>query len=507
MKKLQMHSALQQVQVSSGSTRRCCQKKCCGCGIVSPQIPPDESVYDFYFQPTAFVVIDPLDVVTDPTSPDFGIPVALVEAGKFFFRAIPLLKVNVPAPDGTLIRNRSSAFVICTQPIDEYYHLLGNNLAERLATVNRWADWAVSNMYQPFGFTIALGPIATTDEPASVEKADFVVEILKRSATDFSIFVTIKTSDGESLFYGNMETAALAWQGFANLPLAPNDIFPPPAAFCALGNVPPGTPWNPSCYGSSDGSYNVFRGGQKITLQTGGKAFSFATVNTASFVYPAVSVGDLATREAAFKAALLPAYEVVDDTGQSIQQELSDTGFVYLGQDDTFWSFVNYAPIPGGPNVVSTGELIEALSGVPFGQTGTVTACAYLTQWNRETLEQSGNILSIGLRGLMIGPGEDVRTAFRVQQGQCGQGVPVGIQQLLFYSGVCGTGADSVYLPSDTTIDQYVRLCEDMSKLSNRLGKGLTNRFYLYSGLKLGDCGQGPPGTGLPPTPVMNPEF
>ena len=62
-----------------------------------------------------------------------------------------------------------------------------------------------------------------------------------------------------------------------------------------------------------------------------------------------------------------------------------------------------------------------------------------------------------------------------------------GIDALLAYSSVCGTGLDTVPLPGDVTEEQLARMIGDVASLAVKWHKPLTARLQPVKGKKAGE--------------------
>ena len=76
---------------------------------------------------------------------------------------------------------------------------------------------------------------------------------------------------------------------------------------------------------------------------------------------------------------------------------------------------------------------------------------------------------------------EDRRLAQRAAEGR------FGVQDLLLYSSVCGTGLDVVPLPGASETSVLAGLILDMAVLATRLGKPLGARLLPIPGKRAGD--------------------
>jgi uncharacterized protein (UPF0210 family) len=75
---------------------------------------------------------------------------------------------------------------------------------------------------------------------------------------------------------------------------------------------------------------------------------------------------------------------------------------------------------------------------------------------------------------------EDPVLARRATEGR------YGVQDLLLYSSVCGTGLDVVPLPGDTPVEVLARIIRDVATLSARLRKPLSARLFPIPGKAAG---------------------
>ena len=75
---------------------------------------------------------------------------------------------------------------------------------------------------------------------------------------------------------------------------------------------------------------------------------------------------------------------------------------------------------------------------------------------------------------------EDVVLAQRWAEGR------LGLEQLLVYSAVCGTGLDTVPLPGDTSVEDLAKLICDVASLAVRLRKPLSARLLPVPGKRAG---------------------
>ncbi len=140
------------------------------------------------------------------------------------------------------------------------------------------------------------------------------------------------------------------------------------------------------------------------------------------------------------------------------------------------WRFlgVDVSPAPGLD--ASIGEVIERLSGAPFGSPSTLAACALLTDVLRGLA-----VRTCGYSGLMLPVLEDPVLARRAAEER------YGISELLLYSSVCGTGLDVVPLPGAASAKAIAALVEDVAALAAKYRKPLSARLLPIPGRLAGE--------------------
>jgi hypothetical protein len=232
------------------------------------------------------------------------------------------------------------------------------------------------------------------------------------------------------------QAATLEANGFANL------------RFAALANVPPWAPFFPAAYHQ-------------------GKSPAFALALEAADL--AVSAFTEAQSLQDARQKLVDRIEAHARDLQTIAQRLADAyGVEFKGLDFTL------APFPQPDK--SIGVALELLGLPALGLAGSLAASAFLT----ETLDQAVFKRS-GFNGLMLPLLEDATLAARGAQGV------LGVNDLLLYSAVCGTGLDTIPLPGETSVEQLSALLLDLAALALRLDKPLTARLMPIPGKAAGD--------------------
>jgi uncharacterized protein len=218
--------------------------------------------------------------------------------------------------------------------------------------------------------------------------------------------------------------------------------------FAALGHVPAGSPFFPSAYAHPEKlGYGIAIEGADLALD----AFS-----TATEIAGAQSI--LVKRINEEAAKILEACKSQSSDDQKL-----------VGLDFTL------APFPD--DRASIGKALERLGVPALGKAGSVTACAILM-----SAMQQATYPRTGFNGLMMPVLEDSFLAKRAAEGS------LGVQDLLLYSTVCGTGLDTIPLPGDTSEEQLYAILLDVGALSLRLNKPLTARLMPIPGKSVSDA-------------------
>jgi uncharacterized protein (UPF0210 family) len=136
---------------------------------------------------------------------------------------------------------------------------------------------------------------------------------------------------------------------------------------------------------------------------------------------------------------------------------------------------IDASPAPGLD--ASIGEAIEAYSKEPFGSSGTLSACALITD-----VLKNLDIKKCGYSGLMLPVIEDKVLAKRATENR------FTVHELLLFSAVSGTGLDVVPLPGNTEKQIIENILADVAALSLKYtAKALSVRLFLIPGKKAGD--------------------
>ncbi|MFQ5855626.1 MAG: DUF711 family protein [Anaerolineae bacterium] len=216
--------------------------------------------------------------------------------------------------------------------------------------------------------------------------------------------------------------------------------------FAATAGCPPGIPFFPSAY----------HDGGEPTLAIG---LQSADLVEEAFTSVDGLVGAAERLIDMFNRALAPVARL----GEELVEQF---GWCYLG--------IDLSPAPMGE--VSIARAFETLGFGAFGEAGTLSIAAMATQ----ALEQV-DTRRCGFSGLMFPVLEDAQLGQRNAEGR------FGIQDLLLYSAVCGTGLDTVPIPGNTPLERIERLLLDVASLSIRLNKPLSARLFPVPGKVAGE--------------------
>jgi len=288
------------------------------------------------------------------------------------------------------------------------------------------------------GVTLSIGTIQRESGPRP-GLAAWAAELIARTrSTSFSLDIA---SEAQGVHTHNLMSAAEAM-------LAISRAFPDGSGnfrFAAAALIPAGTPFFPVAY--HEGSESVALG-----------------LESASLVYEIIAdLKDPAQAESVLRTRLNEVLQPIERQAQAFAQ-LEQCR--YLGIDPS--------PAPGLDR--SIGAAVEALSGLPFGSAATLQACAQLTG-----ALKSLSIQSCGYSGLFLPVLEDEVLAQRALEHR------YGLQQLLLYSTVCGSGLDTIPLAGDVAPADIARLLHDVAALATRLRKPLSARLMPIPGKRAGE--------------------
>jgi len=257
-------------------------------------------------------------------------------------------------------------------------------------------------------------------------------------------FCTASISDGKAINYDSARAAAslvkrlsgLDGCGFVN------------RKFSALFNVGPCSPFFPAAYHEGPASFAIGTENSDLVF----KAFTDA--------------GDISSASERLTQSLTSEYAKLERIAESLKS--GSQGIAYGGIDASVATSIE----PGE----SIAFAFEKLGLGEFGGPGTLAAAKAVTDALRRL-----NVRKCGYSGLMLPLLEDYGLAERNNEGR------FGINDLILYSAVCGTGLDTVPIPGDTPEQRIYALFLDIASLSLKLNKPLSARLMPVGGKKAGE--------------------
>lgn len=321
---------------------------------------------------------------------------------------------------------------IVTQPFPQYTRGLSRDAALRF-----FRDY--SEMSGKENFSANMGPamLHDNDDPA---QADLLAEVLSGAKSPNGSLV-VAGEDG--IYWRNLKAAAKVIKYVADHSADSGGNF----GFAATAMLQPYGPFFPGAYHTGEG--------KRFAIGTEG-------ANVVDHVFGETG-GNAAMATERLTSALSEHAVAIEKLARQIEKE---TGWMYMGIDAT--------PAPLGN--VSIGAAIEKFVGGKFGSSGTMTACAVITR-----AVQAVPVKRIGYSGLMVPVMEDNVLAQRWEEGT------YGVDALLAYSAVCGTGLDTIPLAGDITEQQIERILADMATLAYKWKKPLSARLLPVKGRKAGE--------------------
>jgi uncharacterized protein len=285
----------------------------------------------------------------------------------------------------------------------------------------------------------SLGPVLTADR-ADADLAPWSAELVK--ATKSTFFSAVVASPAYGVAARAARVAAEVMRAVGGAVADGKGSF----RFAAAANIPAGTPFFP--VGWHEGTSSLAMGLESADLVRA----SFAEAS------------DVEDGRRRLTERMTTELRAVEKIASAIAAE-----------EKVRYGGIDPSPAPMGS--MSIGAALEALSHVPFGDAGTLRACAVVTE-----VLKSIPVLQCGYAGLMLPVLEDQTLAKRAIEGR------YGLRDLLLFSSVCGTGLDVVPVPGDTTVDTLTNIVLDVAAQSVKLKKPLSVRLYLAPGTKPGDA-------------------
>ena len=288
----------------------------------------------------------------------------------------------------------------------------------------------------------AVGAVQAVRPDADLRYIDVIPEIIRETDVAFVSVLVAERGRGinlravERVAAVILQVAGVEANGFGNLRLA------------VLANCGPGSPFFPASYHRGEGA-----------------TFAIATEAADLAVGAFEQAGTVGQAEQRLRTAVETAAQSVERVSIELAEEF---GFGFHGID------FSLAPFPEVER--SIGEAVERLGVDVFGGSGTLFAIALMTRVLREA-----RYPHCGFSGIMLPVLEDVVLARRSDTGV------YGLDSLLLYSAVCGTGLDTVPLPGDIGADEVAAILLDVSTLALVVNKPLTARLMPIPGKRAGD--------------------
>ena len=350
-------------------------------------------------------------------------PEVLAKTREFFEKSIPLL-----VKEGFFLQGGR----VSTNPFPVYTR--GTTVEE---TVHRVSQLTAFTERMNLGLSI--GP-AIQDNRYDEEMIEKVCVLLKGLPVSCSMVIA---SPEHGIHYDTIRAAAQTIIILSDLDPMLN------FNFAAVANVPSETPFFPAAF--HDRGYD---------------SFSIGTESARLVMDVFATAANILQAKHRLQERLDLEYKKVARLGRMIQQE-------------TGWRFEGVDTSPAPLKEVSIGQAVEDLIGAPFGSSGTLAACALITD-----VIKNVSVPKAGYCGLMLPVMEDSVLAARAAEGR------FGLDELLSYSAVCGTGLDVIPLPGDISVSKLEQILRDVAALSLKLQKLLSARLLPIKDHAAGDVVQ-----------------
>jgi len=318
---------------------------------------------------------------------------------------------------------------VATNPFPFYTKNL--SVEETLELIKQISDFTRKNS---MGLSIGPGLIDNTYDREIIDK---ICAILPNTSANLSIVIASKK---HGIHYKAVRAAAETIKRLSEIETMAN------FSFAATANIPSETPFFPGAFhNKKNNSFSIGTESAQLVMKVFAEAAGFSEGKSKLF--------DRFEKE----------YKLIEKTGLIIQEE---TGWQYEGVDTS----------PAPMRDISIGKAIESLIKAPFGSPGTITACSVIT-----SVIQEIDVKRAGYSGLMLPVMEDTVLAQRAAEGR------YGLDELLSYSAVCGTGLDVIPLPGDITVEKLEKILLDVASISLKLDKPLSARLIPIKGKKAGE--------------------
>ncbi len=318
---------------------------------------------------------------------------------------------------------------LATNPF--YLYTKGLSVKETLDFIKKINDFT-----QEHRIALSLGA-GIIDDAYDQEIIERVCAVLTNTSANTSIVIASKE---HGIHYDAVRAAAETIKKLSELDTMAN------FSFAATANVPSEIPFFPAAYHNrSYDSFSIGTESAKLVM----KVFS--------------QVNSISEAEKELFKSFEREYKLIEKAGLRIQEE---TGWIFEGVDTS----------PAPMRDISIGKAIENLIKAPFGSPGTMTACSIITK-----VIQGIDVKRAGYSGLMLPVMEDEVLALRAAEGL------FGLDELLSYSAVCGTGLDVIPLPGDISVEKLEKILLDVASISLKLDKPLSARLIPIKEKKAGN--------------------
>ncbi len=321
---------------------------------------------------------------------------------------------------------------LATQPFPEYTKGLSHDQA--LDLIEKLDGLAVADKVD-----LSIGPGIVEDQDDSAAVTLLTDILSKTKTTNASVSVA---SPQQGIQFNSIRAAARIMKNLSTASKGGIGNF----SFAAAADCPPGIPFFPTAY--HQGAEKRFA----LAIQT-------AEIVHSAFAHASSYDAARATLKNLLETQLEPVEFVADGLAAT-------TSWGYAGMD------ISTAPL----REESIGGAIESLSGVPFGDPGTLAVASVITD-----ALKTARLKRTGYSGLMIPVMEDATIARRAAEGR------VTLSKLLLFSSVCATGIDVAPIPGSTPVEQIERVILDVATLSHKLQKPLAVRLLVVPGKSVGE--------------------
>ncbi len=333
---------------------------------------------------------------------------------------------------------------LATQPLDQ---LLPNGATpEQLGKFAADYEQAAGQA----GFKhLALGTLGAGNAPVDLAVIEQLLAGLPAvvGATDW-VFSSVQLADAANGFKSQLLPAA-AQVVIDNAPMKPDGFGN--LRYCMVANMPPFSPFFPAAWHDGESP----------------PAFSIAIESADQLVELLTELDEGEQRWAAGPALTNCFNQLGDELDALATATAEATGLDYRGIDMT------PSPYPSVPR--SLGQVVELLTGEPFGGPGTVAAVALIKQ----SLD-AADFNRAGYCGVMLLPLEDAVLAQRAEQQR------YDTATLFACAAVGATGLDVIPVSGDLPRQKIEGLMRDTAQLALALDKPLTVRLLPVPGLSAG---------------------